>query len=144
MKIAELLKICICHEKDEWCVYVFNKIIGVTRYFLQNLTSKNAQFLFFFTKLQVHQTAGAASFPCGLRAGTNVWLDTGKIIQFHMTRIQPVRSRAIYCHQADNQPFYYYQILGRNFGGFQTQFGHFTEIKRHICLRPLKATKITG
>lgn len=50
MKIAELLKICICHEKDEWCVYVFNKIIGVTRYLLQNLTSINAQFLFFFYK----------------------------------------------------------------------------------------------
>lgn len=48
MKIAELLKICICHEKDEWCVYVFNKIIGVTGYLLQNLTSKNAQFLSFF------------------------------------------------------------------------------------------------
>lgn len=88
---------------------------------------KKCEIIFFFTKFQVHQTAGAASFPCGLRAGTNVWLDTGKIIQFHMTRIQPVRSRAIYCHQADNQPFYYYQILGRNFGGFQTQFGHFTE-----------------
>lgn len=40
MKIAELLKICICHEKDEWCVYVFNKIIGVTRYLIQNFTYK--------------------------------------------------------------------------------------------------------
>jgi len=74
---------------------------------------------------------------CAL-AQTYGW--TREKIQFHMTRIQPVRSRAIYCHQADNQTSYS-SILERNCGGFQTHIGLLKK-KRPICLKPKKQPKL--